>query len=259
MKPALAFPYHDPDRSMLPRLQAVLPDLKEHFEHAHLSPPPSTLEWLKHDASIFKDDFFTVLPLDEEALFGNRLAYLYRWTAETAFPSQPIHLCFPDRLIFALSGPHRKSFLAHVDSLSAEELPIIFQRSEYAWATHPKGYRSLEGIVTVVGMNLFGRELDYAWCHIVVPAGLLGRIIPFVKNPDISMVAEIIYYLRDEMHTRDVDWLAWEDPYIFNRDADELKHEREHSLAETQKRLAYVLPMIETLTRLAGNGRHPGF
>jgi hypothetical protein len=192
-------------------------------------------------------------------LVGNRLAYLYRRTAETAFSSQPIHLCFPDRLTFASSGPHGESFLADVDSLSAEELPIIFQRSEYAWATHPKGYRTLEGIVTAVGRNLFGRELDYCWCHMVATAEQLGRVIPFVKNPDISMVAEIIYYLRDEIHTRDVDRLAWDDPYIFNRDAGELKHEREHSLAETQKRLAYVLPMIETLTRFAGNGRRPGF
>jgi len=54
-----------------------------------------------------------------------------------------------------------------------------------------------------------------------------------------------------------VDWLAWEDPFIFNRDADELRHERENSLAETQKRLAYVLPMIETLTRLSRKGRNP--
>jgi len=53
-----------------------------------------------------------------------------------------------------------------------------------------------------------------------------------------------------------VDWLAWEDPFILERDADKLKQEREHSLVETQKRLKYVLPMIETLTRLSKNGRY---
>jgi len=52
-----------------------------------------------------------------------------------------------------------------------------------------------------------------------------------------------------------VDWLAWEDPMILSRDAAELKRERENSLDETQKRLSYVLPMIETLTRLSANGR----
>ncbi len=48
-----------------------------------------------------------------------------------------------------------------------------------------------------------------------------------------------------------MDWLAWEDPFIFERDAAELKDERENSLDETNKRLKYVLPMLETLTRLA--------
>jgi hypothetical protein len=109
--------------------------------------------------------------------------------------------------------------------------------------------------VTMVGKNLFGRELDYAWCHTAIPAGKLREVMPKVRNPDLSMVAEMIYYMQDEIHTRKVDWLAWEDPFIFSRDAAELKHERENSLEETNKRLKYVLPMIETLTRLSKNGR----
>jgi hypothetical protein len=67
----------------------------------------------------------------------------------------------------------------------------------------------------------------------------------------LSMVAEMIFYLQDDLHTRDVDWLAWEDPFILSRDAAELKREREKSLEETQKRLSYVLPMLETLIRLS--------
>ena len=69
------------------------------------------------------------------------------------------------------------------------------------------------------------------------------------------MVAEMIFYMQDEIKTRDVDWLAWEDPFLLSRDSAELKHERENSLDETNKRLRYVLPMIETLTRLSRNGR----
>jgi ABC-type uncharacterized transport system YnjBCD substrate-binding protein len=80
--------------------------------------------------------------------------------------------------------------------------------------------------------------------------------MPNVRNPDLSMVAEMIFYMQDEIQTRKVDWLAWEDPFIFERDAAELKQERENSLDETNKRLRYVLPMIETLTRLSKNGRN---
>jgi hypothetical protein len=213
MRPALAFPYNDPDGTMLPHLLAILPDLKEHFAH------------------------------------------LYQCTAEAAPPNQSIHLCFLDRLSFAIESKYRDTFLADVDSLQNTELPTVFQRSQLAWETHPQNYRELERVVTTIGMNLFGRELDYAWCHLVIQPERLGEIMPLVKNSDISMVAEILFYLQNEVNTREVDWLAWEDPFILGRDADELKREREGSLNETNKRLNYVLPMLETLTRLSKNGR----
>jgi len=253
MKPALAFPYNDPDGTMLPHLQSILPDLKDHFEHAYISPPPSTFEWLKQKNLILADDFFTVFHESSSKLIGERFAYLYQQAAEKALLDQPIHLCFLDRLSFALESKQRDALLADIDSLTANDLPLIFQRSPYAWQTHPKNYRDIESMVTTIGSHLFGRELDYAWCHIVVCAGKLREIMPLVKNPDLSMVAEMVYYLQDNIHTRDVEWLAWEDPFIFERDAKELKAERENSLVETNKRLKYVLPMIETLTRLSQN------
>ncbi len=255
MKPALAFPYDDPDGTMFPHLQAILPDLKDHFDHAYISPTLSTFEWLQQKQLIIPDDFFTVFPVDDNKDVGERFAYIYQHAAEAAHPDQAIHLCYPDRMSFALEGKYRDAFLADIDSLTADDLPLIFQRSEYAWGTHPQIYRKIEGIVTTVGKNLFGRELDYAWCHLVVQAKQLREIIPLTTLPNISMVAEMLYYIQDEVKTRDVDWLAWEDPFILNRDADDLKREREQSLDETNKRLEYVLPMIEILTRFSTNGR----
>jgi hypothetical protein len=255
MKPALAFPYNDPDATMFPHLQAILPDLKDHFERAYISPPPSTLKWLQPTGQILTDDFFTVFRMDEDKQIGERFAYLYRQAAEAASPDQPIHLCYLDRLSFALEGNHRDAFLADIDSLSPDDLPLIFHRSDSAWKTHPKNYRELEGLATTVGKYLFDRELDYAWCHIVARAGQLRKIMPLVNNPDLSMIAEMIFYLQDTIQAREVDWLAWEDPFIFGQDAYELKLEREQSFAETQKRLRYVVPIIETLTRLSQNGR----
>ena len=256
MRPALAFPFHDPAGRMFPHLQAILPDLKRHFEHAYLCPPVATLKHLDHMEQLQSDDFFTIFRVDRDLQIGERFAHLYRDTVELAPPDQMIHLCFLDRLSFALEGKYRDAFLADVDSLSAGDVPLIFQRSELAWETHPQNYREIEGIVTTVGRNLFGRELDYAWCHMVVRAEQLHAIMPFVKNPDLSMVAEIIFYLQEQnLRTRAVDWLAWEDPFICGREAADLKHERENSLAETHKRLGYALPMTETLTRLSMNGK----
>jgi hypothetical protein len=251
MRPALAFPFSDPDGTMFHHLQTILPDLKTHFECAYICPPLSTWQQVDHLRQLQADDFFTIFPVDREMQIGEHFAYLYRCTAETADSEQIIHLCYLDRLSFALEGEYKEAFLSDIDSMSAKDLPLIFQRSQLAWDTHPQNYRDLEGMATAVGRHLFGRELDYAWCHIVIRAEQLRKIMPLVKNPDLSMVAEMIFYLQDKIQTRDVDWLAWEDPFILGRNADELKRERKNSLEETKKRLRYILPMIQTLTRLS--------
>jgi len=241
---------------MFYHLQAILPDLKKHFERAYICPPLSTWQHVDHIRKLQTDDFFTIFPIDREMQIGEHFAYLYQRAADTAPPDQIIHLCYVDRLSFALEGRYKESFLTDIGSVLGSDVPLIFQRSSAAWETHPQNYRELEGMVTTVGRHLFGRELDYAWCHIVVPAGQLREIMPLVKNPDLSMVAEMIFYLQDKIQTRDVDWLVWEDPFILSRDPTDLKREREDSLDETKKRLNYVLPMIDTLTRLSTNGRN---
>src|SRR5512138_2581041 len=205
MKPAIAFPFNDPDGKMFHHLQIILPDLREHFEHAYIAPPLSTLEHVEHIQHLQADDFFTIFPAEREMQIGEHFAYLYQRAAQSAHPEQIIHLCYLDRMAFALEGTYRSSFLADIDSLSVNDVPLIFQRSQLAWETHPQNYREIEGIVTTVGRNLFGRELDYAWCHVAVRAEHLRAIMPFVKNPDLSMVAEVVFYLQDRIRTRAVD------------------------------------------------------
>src|SRR6266498_591286 len=231
MKPALAFPFNDPDGTMFHHLQSILPDLKRHFERAYICPSLSTRRQEEHIHQLQADNFFTIFPIDRELKLGKHFAYLYQHAAETADPEQILHLCYPDRLAFALESEYREAFLADIDSLSVRDVPLIFQRSQAAWETHPENYRDLEGIVTTVGHNLFGRDLDYAWCHIAVCAGQLREIVPQVQNPDLSMVAEMIFYMQSDIKTCAVDWLSWEDPFILSRDAVELKCERENSLA----------------------------
>lgn len=256
MRPALAFPFNDPDGTMFGHLQAILPDLKEHFERAYICPPLSTRKHVEHIQQLRADDFFTIFPVDRNLQIGEHFAYLYQRAAEAAPVEQIVHLCYLDRLAFALTGEYRDGFLSDIDSLSSRDVPLIFQRSPKAWDTHPQNYRDLEGMVTTVGRHLFGMDLDYAWCHIAVPAGVLRAIMPLVKNPDLTMVAEMIFYLQGNIQIRAVDWLAWEDPFILSRDPMELKSDRENSMEETHKRLSYTVPMIETLTRLSANGRN---
>ncbi len=249
MLPAIAFPYHDPDLQMFPHLQAILPDLKILFRRAYICPPFNTnqhttfLDWLA------KDDFFTVFRLDRETEIGERFAHLYWNTAQVADPDEIIHLAFIDRLAFTLQSQYRGQFLADVKSISNADVPLIFQRSATAWRTHPQNYYEIESFVTTIGKILFGTSLDYAWCHLVVQASHLRRILPQIQNHDLSMVAEMILLLQPDIKTQEVDWLAWEDPFIMSRDPEELKHERENSPEETQKRLSYTLPMIDAMLK----------
>jgi len=239
-----------------PHLHVILPDLKEHFARAFVSIPKGTQKQQSDNVSTLQeDDFFRLFFIDLEAPVGDHFAFLYGKAASAAHPEQILHLCYIDRLSFALRTGFRERFLADVDALTADDLPLIFHRSEKAWATHPKNYYELESFVTKVGQTLFNKTLDYGWCHFVIQAGQLKEIMPHITKPDLSMVAEMILQVQENVKTREVDWLAWEDPFILGRDADELKHERENSLDETRKRLAYVLPMVEMLAEFSKNER----
>ena len=255
-KPALVMPFYDPDGTLFQHLQKMLPDIKGHFGRAYLTIPDEPTRVQAEEVRMLQaDDFFLLYPVSTASLVGDHFAYLYRQTAQDSDPEQVLHLCFPDRFSFALLTEHRKEFLADIDSLLPEQLPLIFQRSAHAWAAHPKNYFELESFVTNIGQTLFGKRLDYAWCHLVIQAKRLREIMPLIKRHDLSMVAEMILQIQADVKTREVDWLAWEDPFILGRDTDELKNEREHSLEETQKRLSYVLPMVDLLTTFAINGK----
>ena len=251
MPPSIAFPFHDPDLQMFPYLQANLPDLKTLFKRAYICPPLNTR---RHDSLmdwLAKDDFFTVFPADRQMQVGEHFAFLYVNAARAADPDEIIHLAYIDRLAFTLQGPYRAQFMTDVNNIGSADVPLIFQRSIKAWQTHPQNYYEIESFVTTIGEILFGRSLDYAWCHLVARASQLAKILPKVRNPDLSMVAEMVLFLQHDIKTKEVDWLAWEDPFILSRDPEKLKHEREISPEETQKRLSYAVPMVNTMVQYA--------
>jgi hypothetical protein len=146
-----------------------------------------------------------------------------------------------------LQNQYQEQFRADMRNLQAAETPLIYQRSATAWETHPQNYRELEQIVTRVGEFLFGKYLDFAWCHLAIQAGQLHKLLPYIQARDFGFEAEMVLHLKEEIHTKDVDWLSWEDPFIENGDAQTLKATREASLAETNKRLSYVVPMLQLL------------
>jgi len=240
---------NDPKGILFPHLETITPRLKELFDAAFLSIRPATrrqqsryYEWL------LSDNFFHLYELETDiTMVGDDFLPLYTYAAASVPPSQIVHLCFIDRVAYALQSQYQGQFQADMQKLRATETPLIYQRSTVAWETHPQNYRELEQMVTRVGEFLFGKSLDFAWCHLAIQAGRLKEILPHIQARDFSFEAEMVLQLKDEIQTKEVDWLSWEDPFIEKRDTQALKSMREASLAETNKRLSYVVPMLQLL------------
>ena len=253
MASVVVLPIHDPAGELLPHLLKVTPQIEDVFAGAFLGitavtaeTQPEWVDWLQ------THEFFRCIIHQPGLAVGDQFRELYASAGAALPPDTLLHLCFVDRLAFILQSEHCQPFIDTMRATHYDESPLIFQRSEAAWATHPANYRAAERMVTTAGELLFGRTLDFAWCHLVIRADALGGIMPRTKRPDMSMVAEIVVQaMGQRIRTKDVDWLAWEDPFLTGRDACQLKRAREESLQETRKRLAYVIPMLQLLDAAA--------
>ena len=240
---------HDPAGVMFPHLETITPLLKSIFARVFVSVTRITRQALpEHVARLETDSFFYITYHEMDISVGEDFLTLYSNAAAHCHPNQVLHLCFIDRVAFTLQSSHQSAFIADVQAVQPEHTPLIFQRSTAAWNTHPQNYRELEQMVTRAGELLFQKSLDFAWCHLAIQAQQLQSVIPRVKHRDLSMFAEFVLLLRDAIHTKDVDWLAWEDPFIYGRDPRQLKAKREQSAAETRKRLSYVISMLKLLS-----------
>lgn len=247
--PAAVFPLHDPDGSFLEHRRRITPQLKEIFSCAVVSVSPATEAGLEELA---QDPFFVVVRNPVESSIGEYFLNGYRRAAEVCPPEQQLHLCFQDRLAYALETGLSDAFVRDVQLANHIARPVLFQRSPAAWLTHPRTYFAIESMATRVGEVLFGRSLDFAWCHLALRAGQLKETLPRLDGiRDLSLLAAIVLALKDEIVTREVDWLAWEDPFIMGRDAEELKAAQEANPADVERRLGYVTAMVKLLL---GNG-----
>jgi hypothetical protein len=248
-KTIVVFPLHNPEGGIFPHLEAILPDLKQVFSTAYVSVTPITEKTHPEQIdNLERDGFFTLFRTSPEALVGDQFVHLYREAALAAPSAQVLHLCFIDRLAFILQSSHKRQFTEDIKVVDGNT-PIIFSRSALSWESHPSNYRDTEQFVTRVGELLFGQILDFAWCHLAMRSSQLRKIIDRVSNHDLSMLADIVIAVKDVVRMHDVDWLEWEQPFLLHRDTRDLKREREMSIEETEKRLAYTIPMVQTLMR----------
>lgn len=246
--PAIVLPFHDTDGLMFSHLESIRPQLKMLFERAFISISPLTVQTQTERISQLQEDKFFVLNFNQpDTLPGDHFLAAYQNAATACPPTQILHLCTVDRVIFALQSNYKDQFIADLRTANSGAGPLLFQRSATAWKTHPQNYREIEGIATKIGELLFGKSLDFVWCHLVIRAQQLKGILPQIKNHDLSILAEIVLMLKDKLTIKDADWLSWEDPFIFGRDPDRLKQKREKDHRENRKRLAYLMPVMQLL------------
>jgi hypothetical protein len=245
---ALVFPFHDPNNIETKLLKEILPILKENFDGAFVSVTPKTVVSNPESVEFLKGENFFKIYLNQEGLtIGEHFMAGYRLAVENSEPSQVLQICTSDRLAFALLNGYREEFLADMRESAHEQSPTLFLRSKKAWTTHPQNYYAAEAMVSRAGEIMFGRFLDFTWCHLALSAGRLKELLPKLTAKDLVITSQLIFELKDVVNTKEVDWLSWEDPFVLGKDAAEFKTERENDPKETEKRLNYVMPEISYL------------
>jgi len=230
---------------MLPYLWRLDAWLKTHFSNAYLGlSHPTQLNQPQAVERLQSDPFYRLTFNEPGSGPGQHYRSVYQSALDQSSPERRLHLCDFDRPVFALSTGYRQAYLDDLAWVNAQSKPVLFQRTSAAWATYPDNYRLIEGLVTRVGELLYGQTYDFGWSYLVLQAADLAWVLPQLNSLDFGVLIEVLLLLRPCLVTRQVDWLAWEDPFILGRDADELRAERSQSHAETVKRLRGLLPFF---------------
>lgn len=248
ISPVIAFSIHDPNGLLFPHLWKITPVLKENFSKSFVGITPVTLQNQKSEVEMLtKDPFFNITYSKEGSLPGDHFVSVYQSVVKTCPPNTVVHLGVQDRLSYILETEFKKQALKDFLEATLASHPTLFQRTPKAWSTYPKNYFAAESMVRQAGKILFNKNLDFFWCHLVLRASDLQEILPKIESHDFTVFPEIVFYLKEKIKTKDVDWLSWEDPFIFHKNHHQLKLVREQSREETDKRLQYVIPVIKML------------
>jgi hypothetical protein len=248
IRPSLVLPLHDPAGVLLDQLGRITPTLREQFSHAFVSLSPVTVErHAERLAPLEGDPFFVCNHNAPGTLPGDHYRAAYQSAISHCPSEQQLHLCDLDKLAAIVQSHYRAPYLADIAALARVAEPVLFQRSAAAWATYPQPYREIEHLAIRLGEYLFARTYDWAWSYLVIRAGDLAAILPQLAQRSFGLLAEIVLLLRDRLEMQPVDWLFWEDPFIEGRDPAELRHAREASREETEKRLRANVPILRLL------------
>ena len=248
MKPSIAFTVHDDTGRGLSLLGDIDRDLKSYFSEAFIVTTPITnINYPEKARLLEKDPFYHVFKAPQKSIIGKHKKLCWSKAAELSKASI-IHLTDLDRLSYAILK-HNKAYTKSLLGISNIQKPLFFDRSEKAWKTHPINYRAIESSVRELAKVLFNKDLDFGWCYLVVSRSSLRKVVPKLRSDELYVYGELIYWLRDTIVYKKVDWLAWEDPFFLGKDPKIIKKQRETDNRENEKRLGYVIPTIKFLLK----------
>lgn len=240
------FPYHDPEGTLFPILESKLDSLGRIFSALCISATPQTVQEQPELLRSLERRGCTVLRNQEGTMVGDH----YRGALGLALSQDDTHIYFGfiDRTLFALAK-YTETFLLDMEAFQGD-VPVLFDRTEKAWKTHPKNYREIEVAINVLAKYYFKREVECLNCGMIIPHNIAKQVLPqsqasgFSAGLEWMLLFELLGY---GSLSQKVDWLSWEDPYIEHSEASLLKQEREESPKEHWKRIKANGPCIELL------------
>jgi hypothetical protein len=246
----LTFPYHDPDGTYNEVFRRQLPELQNAFSALCVSATASTAAQNAAFVDELERSGCLVARHHPGSALGEHFREALRLAVRASGEDNGIYFGFIDRILYAFETEWKTLFLTDLDA--CHQLPLLaFERTPYAWSTHPDNYREIEQMVSRLGEWLLGTNIEFGLCGLGLQAQTAETLLAHSTSPAIEILGEwILLAAKHEIPiaTKKVDWVLWEDPYWEGIPHKQLKAEREQSTEETIRRIRMNAPFMLLLT-----------
>ena len=246
----LAFPYHDPQGKCNSTFRRQLTTLQSFFNAVCVGVSPWTVGDNASFCSDLKAQGCLLYPNSSDSTIGDHSRTALQLAVEQSRGRQPIFFGFLDRLLFALETEHRVSFLQDLDHYRQANC-MVFERSPSAWRTHPANYAEIERMISRMAELLYGSYMELSPCALILSAETAERLLHTSTNESWAVWAEWLLLAAKHqipITVKRVDWLAWEDPFWEQAQADTLKRAQENNRDEVLKRIQFNAPVAQLMT-----------
>lgn len=246
----LAFPYHDPSGRCNTAFQRQLATLQSFFHSVCIGATPWTISDNASFCGELEAQGCSLYKNGPASSIGDHSRTALQLAVERSRGRQPIFFGFLDRFLFALETDHRVGFLQDLDRFRSAPC-MVFERSPSAWSTHPANYAEVERMLSRMGELLYGSYMELSPCAFVLSPSTAQMLLDSSTADSWAVWAEWLLLVAKHqvpITVKRVDWLAWEDPYWEQADADALKRRQENSRQEVIKRIELNAPIALMMT-----------